>query len=292
MKFSIIVPTFNNLKYLKCLVYSLNKNSYFRNQLIVHVNDGSDGTLKYIKKNKIQHTHSNLNIGLCDSVNKASILVKTDYILYAHDDMFFCKNWDYYLNKEIRKYNNKLFYISGMNVSANRGIINYNCGKTVETFNEAKFDKFCITDSSSDLQGSHWAPHLIHKKLWDKIGGFSTEFNPGDGSDPDLCMKLWLNQVRIFKSLAKFKVYHFNSITTRKSKLKLNNGTKSFLLKYGFNPRFFRKYYLRGDDLNQYNGPLTEPKINLYFISDLIINKIKYFYLSTLLKFKNSTKSK
>ena len=37
---------------------------------------------------------------------------------------------------------------------------------------------------------THWAPHLIHRDLWNKIKGFSEEFNPGDGSDPDFCMKL------------------------------------------------------------------------------------------------------
>ena len=26
----------------------------------------------------------------------------TNYILYAHDDMFFCKNWDIYLTNEIK----------------------------------------------------------------------------------------------------------------------------------------------------------------------------------------------
>ena len=114
--------------------------------------------------------------------------------------------------------------------------------------------------------------------MWYKIGGFSEEFNPGDGSDPDLCMKLWKNNVRIFKTISKFKVYHFSSVTTRKSNLILNNGTKTFLLKYGFNPRFFRKYYLKGNGLNAYNGKLTNPQINLNMLVDKIINKAKFIY--------------
>ena len=27
-----------------------------------------------------------------------------------------------------------------------------------------------------DFQGSTWAPHLIHKEMWNKVGGFSEEF--------------------------------------------------------------------------------------------------------------------
>ena len=151
----------------------------------------------------------------------------------------------------------------------------------VETFpDEKKFDEFCKNDLSKDLQGSHWAPHLIHKDLWKSVGGFSEEFNPGDGSDPDFCMKLWNKNVRVFKTISKFKVYHFSSVTTRKSMIKLNNGTKKFTIKYGFNPRFFRKYYLRGDNKKVFDGKLNDPSYTLFMIIELIINKVKYYYFS------------
>ena len=45
--------------------------------------------------------------------------------------------------------------------------------------------------------------------MWDVVGGFSEEFNPGIASDPDFNMKLWKHGVRIFKGLNDFKVYHF-----------------------------------------------------------------------------------
>ena len=47
--FSILIPTFNNLDYLKICIESLRKNSNFDHQIIVHVNEGSDGTLEYVK---------------------------------------------------------------------------------------------------------------------------------------------------------------------------------------------------------------------------------------------------
>ena len=282
MKISIIVPTFNNLFYLKFFLQSLKENSTYHHEIILHINDGSDGTLDFAKKKLIQYTHSSTNIGLCSSLNKASKLSTTKYILYAHDDMYFCKNWDLFLEYEISKYNDNLYYLTGTNVSVSNGLINYNCGNAPNNFDKSKFDNFCNNDSSPDLQGSHWAPHLIHKDLWLEVGGFSEEFNPGDGSDPDFCMKLWLKNVRVFKCISKFKVYHFNSITTRKSNLKLNNGTKQFLLKYGFNPRYFRKYYLKGNAMSYYIDKLNEPKINIQMIIDLIINKFKFLYYKIL----------
>tara|TARA_Y100000591_G_C21774611_1_gene667517 strand:- start:23 stop:877 length:855 start_codon:yes stop_codon:yes gene_type:complete len=279
MKLSILIPSFNNISYLKFFVDSLKKNSLHEHEIIIHVNDGSDGTLQYVKDNNLKFTHSDKNIGLCSSMNMAYKLSTSNFILYAHDDMYFCKNWDEYLINEINKQNNNLYYLSGINVSTRFGLINYDCGNNIDNFDEDKFLQFCNDDNTTDLQSSHWAPHLIHRELWDKIGGFSEEFNPGDGSDPDFCMKLWFENVRVFKGISKFKVYHFNSLTTRNNKVKLNNGTKIFLLKYGFNPKFFRKYYLKGSNsIIPYSGILDEPKYNFSMIFELIINKLKYLF--------------
>ena len=94
MNVSILIPTYNNLEYLKFTLNSLKKNSNFNHQILVHVNDGSDGSLEYIKRINIDFTHSDKNIGLCNSINNLSKLIKNDYVLYSHDDMFFCKNWE------------------------------------------------------------------------------------------------------------------------------------------------------------------------------------------------------
>tara|TARA_B100001245_G_scaffold228407_1_gene205647 strand:+ start:88 stop:936 length:849 start_codon:yes stop_codon:yes gene_type:complete len=278
MNFTILIPTYNNLKYLRLFCESIKINSNFSHQLIFHINDGSDGSYDYIKNNKYQFTHSKTNIGLCSSIKEASKLIKNQYVLYAHDDMYFCKNWDKFLIEEVQKQNNNLFYFSGTNISYKDGILNFDCGNTPENFDQIKFDNFCEKDNSPDLQGSHWAPHLIHRDLWTKVEGFSIEFDPGDGSDPDLCMKLWNEGVRTFKCISRFKVYHFGSVTTRKRDININNGTKKFLLKFGFNPRFFRKYYLRGDGKIKYLGPLDDPKLNFSMLLSLIINKFKYYY--------------
>ena len=72
MNISIIIPSYNNLEYLKFTINSILKNSSYDHEIIVHLNDGSDGSYEYIKKHKINFTHSNENIGLCKSVNLAS----------------------------------------------------------------------------------------------------------------------------------------------------------------------------------------------------------------------------
>ena len=116
--------------------------------------------------------------------------------------------------------------------------------------------------------------------MWEKVGGFSKEFDPGFASDPDLNMKMWKEGVRIFKGVSKSRVYHFSSLTTRKSdKIIRNNGKKTFLLKWKISVEFFVKHYLRRG--TSYDGPLKEPSKNFFFLKDLIFCKIKY-YLSKI----------
>ena len=101
--FSILIPTFNNLEYLKICINSLKKNSNFNHQIIVHINEGTDGTLEYIKDNNLEFTFSNENIGMPKALNKASTKAKFDYIIISHDDFYFCPKWDLEFASEINK---------------------------------------------------------------------------------------------------------------------------------------------------------------------------------------------
>ncbi len=271
---SIVIPTYNNINYLKLCLRSLTQNSKFNHDIIIHVNDGSDGTLNFIKEKKIKYTHSDINIGLCSSINKAAKLTTCKYILYSHDDMYFCPGWDEIINDEIKKLKHDNFYFSGVMIQKANGHINFDCGDTYENFDENKLLNNYKNLDCLNQQGSHFAPHLISKELWNKVDGFSEEFNPGIGSDPDFNMKLWKLGVRIFKGVNKFKVYHFGSITTRKKKgFVQNRGEKTFLKKWGMSIKFFKKYYLKTN--TEYNGPLNEPTKSFIYYLDLLLCKLK-----------------
>jgi len=288
LKFSIIIPTTNNLDYLKICLNSINKNSNFFHEIIVHVNEGHDGTLEYIKNKKnISYTYSKDILGLCTATNLAASKATTNYILYSHDDMYFCPNWDLVLKKEIDLIQSNKFYLSSTMIEKNSGHIQLDCGSTFNDFDEEKLLSRLPQLPKIDFQGSHWAPHLIHRELWNRIGGFSQEFDPGFGSDPDLNMKLWNEGVRIFKGLGNFQVYHFGSITLRKKKNFIaNNGTRTFLMKWKITPKFFVKHYLRGGKFTgnkiiseKYVKPLSNPIKNLIYYFDYFICKLKYLIL-------------
>ncbi len=281
MKFSIIIPSFNNSDYLKLCIDSIKKNSCFDHQIIVHINGPDTETEKYVNKINVYYTKTNENVGLCKGVNIASKKSNTNYIVYAHDDMYFLPNWDIYLKKEIELLPDNLFYLSCTQLShykKGKGEINhihFDAGNSLSNFNESKLLDNYEKLSFHNLQGSHWAPHVIHKDIWNKINGFSEEFDPGFGSDPDLNMKLWNIGVRIFKGVNKSRVYHFGSLTTRKNNdVTRNNGRKTFLLKWKISIDFFVKYYLKRG--NVYEGPLHDPKKNLSYFISILRCKINY----------------
>ena len=288
--FSIIIPTFNNLEYLKKCIESIRKNSFYNHEIIPHVNEGSDGTLDFLKDNLFDYTYTKYNSGICTGMNMAAKKSRTNYILYAHDDFYFCPNWDLVLKKELDKIGHNKFYLSG--TMANNGQINLDCGSDLTTFNEKKLLSEIDNANYFDFQGSTWAPHLIHKEMWNKVGGFSEEFFPGTGSDPDLNMKLWKQGVRIFKGINDFKVYHFGSIVTRKYKnhptIKTESGSrgaKIFLLKWGISINFFKKFILNSD--TKYLGELTKPKKNINYFLQLILCKLNLIYIKYIYNMNN-----
>ena len=285
--FSIIIPTFNNLDYLKLCIKSIRQNSKYTHQIIPHVNIGSDKTSEFLVNENIDFTFTDYNSGICEGMNTASKKSKFEYILYSHDDFYFCPGWDIALKNEIEKIGHNKFYLSG--IMMNNGPIKCDFGNDLNSFDEKKFLNEYKNYNHYDFQGSTWAPHLIHKELWDRVGGFSEEFYPGTGSDPDLNMKLWKYGVRIFKGINNCKVYHFGSIVTRKYKdhpnIKTESGSKGgkiFLLKWGITINFFKKFYLRSD--TKYFGELTEPQKNFKFFYKLFLCKLFYLYLKYFYK--------
>ena len=279
--FSVIIPTFNNIDYLRLCLDSLIKNSSFQHEYIIHINEGVDGTLEFIKNSGLKHSYSKDNSGVCVAFNEGVKLASKKYVLLAHDDMYFCPEWDKVLISEIKKLPEEIdFFLSGTMVQPFESYINLNCGKSVDDFNENKLLEELPKIKFKNFQGTHWQPSLIPIKTWNKVKGFSEEFSPGLGSDPDFNMKLWRIGVRLFKGLGDCRVYHFSSLSLRKKVW--NNGAKTFLLKWGISIKFFKKHYLKSD--TPFKGPLTEPIKNLVYYVDLAKCKVAYLFHSILSK--------
>lgn len=245
--FSIIIPSWNNFALLQLCIRSIRENSAYAHQIIVHVNDGHDGTLDWVRAQGITHTASPQNIGICLAVNEAAMHATQDYILYLNDDMYCCPGWDTALVNTLKQLDTDLFMLSGTMIEPrdtnNPCVIVRNFGSEVEDFDETRLLAELPQLKKADWYGATWPPTLVSRRWWHMVGGYSSEFSPGMSSDNDFSMKLWHAGCRIFLGVGDSLVYHFQCKST--GKVVKNNGGKQFLHKWGMRQSVFDHYYLR-----------------------------------------------
>jgi glycosyltransferase involved in cell wall biosynthesis len=273
LKFSIIVPSWNNLAYLRLLIESIQKNSKFDHQIIVLINEGEDGTLDWVdSQENIDYVYARENIGICYGLNICRSLVKTDYLLYINDDMYVLPDWDSVLYNEIKSIGHKKFMLSSTMIepsdTLNHCVIVKDYGDCIENFEEERLLKEFKDLKKDDWSGSTWPPNVMHIDLWDLVGGLSVEFSPGMYSDPDFSKKIWDAGVRYYKGVGTSKVYHFGSKSTKR--VKKNVGSIMFLQKWGITSRTFIKEFLRRGE--RFEGYLEDQELNL---SIKLKNKLK-----------------
>lgn len=260
-QFSIVIPTWNNLPHLRLMIESLRKNSHFKNQLIVFVNEGRDGTAEWLKQQPdVEFLEAKENVGICVAVNSCRTLVKSKYIVYFNDDMYVCPAWDLEIHKEIEKIGHDKFILSSTLIEPypvdNPSYVSIvkDFGDSIATFKEKDLLAEYTTLTKEDWSGSSWPPTIVSTKVWDIVGGYIIEFSPGMYSDPDFSMKLWKYGVRIFKGVGASKIYHFQSKST--NRVKKNRGNAMFMLKWGMSVRdFYNNYLLMGQT---YRGELKD----------------------------------
>ena len=246
--FSILIPSWNNLDYLKCCVESIRKNSRYQHQIVVHINEGKDGSLEWVKNQSLSYSYSDENVGVCYGFNSPATQAVSEYIVLSDDDYYFAPDWDYHLLEEIKKLDHYYFCVCGTMIEHSPTqytsmIAPHDFGKTVKEFDEERFLKEYSSFPFEDWNGANWYPMVLHKTIWNLIGGLSTEFTPGMASDPDMMMKLWHVGVRYFKGVSQSRVYHFVSRST--ARVKKNDGNKQFLMKWGISKSTFFDMYLR-----------------------------------------------
>ena len=245
--FSIIIPTWNNLDLLRLCVRSIRENSAYPHQIIIHVNDGSDGSLAWVREQGITHSASPENIGICLAVNESAMHATQDYILYLNDDMYCCPGWDTALIDKLKELDTDLFMLSGTMIeprdTGNPCVIVRDYGTDADNFDEKKLLAELSQHRKADWDGATWPPTLVSRRWWHKVGGYSSEFSPGMSSDNDFSMKLWQAGCRVFLGVGDSLVYHFQCKST--GKVKKNDGGKMFLHKWGMRQSVFDRYYLR-----------------------------------------------
>lgn len=276
--FSILIPSWNNLAYLKTCIESLRKNSRYNHQIILHLNEGTDGSKQWADQEAIDYTWSEENIGICYAMNIARSLAKSDLLVYFNDDMYACPDWDFWLYEEVKKQTTPYYFISATAIepryTKNKCVLApYDFGNHPDNFNESALLANFQKPDMPDWNGATWPPNLVPTMLWDLVGGYSTELSPGMYSDPDFSMKLWQLGVRNFKGVGKSRAYHFMSVSTKKLSKKRKGGSKIFLNKWGVSSNLFTNFFLRRGE--KWLGSTPEVNSTLKFRIKKVLSNIK-----------------
>jgi len=278
--FSILIPSWNNLAYLQLCVGAIRKHSTTAFEIILHLNEAKDGSKEWVESQKdIAFSYSPSNVGVCYAMNAMVKLASADYFLYLNDDMYVLPNWDGFLKEEIESIGHTEFFLSATAIepkAQSACSIQADFGRSIATFEETRVLETYANLPFLDWQGATWPPNVVHRSLWDKVGGYSNEFTPGMYSDPDFSMKCWQVGVRLFKGISQSRVYHFGSISVKR--VKQNKGYYQFIRKWGMTSSTLSKYYLRRGD--KFDGPLVQRPIpvmvqlkNLYYRLSLPFRK-------------------
>ncbi len=243
---SIVIPSWNNLPYLKLCIESIRKHSRFEHEILVHLNEGSDGSLEWVRSQGIKYTRSARNVGVCLSVNHLVAQARHDWVLYMNDDMVAAPDWDTAFIAATDSVDTDLALFFGTLIQPENGgskrIIKQDFGEHPAKFDESRFLQGYAADQRGDVEGAVSQPTLVHKKWWNMVGGYSLEFSPGMSSDDDLLMKFWVAGCRNFRIVGGSRFYHFGCKST--GRIKHNLGGRIFVMKWGITQIEFHRLYL------------------------------------------------
>lgn len=239
--FSVLIASWNNLDYLKLCIESVRKHSRHDHEILVHVNDGSDGTLDWVRAQGIRHSHSRANVGVCLAFNELAARAKGDWLICLNDDMVCCPGWDSAYADAIRSAPVNLAVFSSTMIeprdTGNPLVIVGDYGRTPAAFDERKLLDSYLATTREDVIGQASQPTVIHRKWWLLVGGYSIEFGPGMSSDNDLWMKLWVVGCRHYRVLGASRIYHFSQVST--GRVRRNRGGRTFVMKWGITQKEF-----------------------------------------------------
>lgn len=227
MKYSIIIPTYNELDLLTACI-----SSVFRNtkdfELIVVDNGSTDNTQTYL--NFLVSSHSNVlfaslkkNMGFAPAVNIGLARAKGEYIILLNNDTLATPGWAFNMVSCIPKAE-KFFCVNNI---ALVGPVTNNAGGD----QQIESDKYSIEQLDTAAL-EHHKQHsgafsiagflsgfclLFNRKVFEKIGGFDESYKVGGWEDNDFCLRAALAGFKAVIDKSTY-IHHYGQTTLKKLK--------------------------------------------------------------------------
>tara|TARA_R100001129_G_scaffold99743_1_gene68159 strand:- start:893 stop:2083 length:1191 start_codon:yes stop_codon:yes gene_type:complete len=276
---SFIIPSRNNLKYLKWCYNSIRKNLGYVHEICIADDASEDGTWEWLqeisKKDGEVKIHRNKGPERQGLVVLYDKLVKdystNDIIMIFHADMYACPG----LDEAVLKHINKKTIVCATRVEPSlhppgpeKIVSDY--GIEPEDFDEQKFlnDLNKFRDKDKITHGI-FAPWAIYKEDFWSVGGHDELFSPTSREDSDIFNRFFLNGCKFIQTWDGM-VYH---LTSRGSRFNSFSGgkpgevnSKEWQYTNHKNIRnFIRKWgsMVKHDDLMM---PIITPKYDIGFV--------------------------
>jgi glycosyltransferase involved in cell wall biosynthesis len=223
---SFIIPSRNNIKYLKWCYESIRKNSSVEHEICIADDASTDGTLEqvlvWMKRDKNIKLHVNKGperLGLTILYDKlVNEYATNDRVIFFHSDMYLCPNAD----EEIDKYLEKGKVVSltriepPLHPEGPEKIVK-DFGIEPGEFKEQELLKF--VDEHRQQVYHHptmgiFAPWAIMKEDFQSIGGHDVLFTPQSKEDSDIFNRMHLKGYEFIQTWRGF-VYHMTSRGSR-----------------------------------------------------------------------------
>lgn len=208
---TIVIPSYNNLEYLK-LCYTAIRKSSSTVELIIFDDGSTDGTYSWLQTLNDKHLvfeRFEQRIGHTLLYDRGFHMATTEFIGILHADMVVSKNFFDVLLPLLKEGN----VVSARCVEPplhppGREKIVQNFGMDSKEFNYQAFSDFCSRATPIN-NSALFAPWFIHKgEYFNKVGGHDAQFAPYGYEDSDLfvrMIKAGINPIQ-YEHL---RVYHF-----------------------------------------------------------------------------------
>ena len=222
---SFIIPSRNNIKYLKWCYESIRENQSVEHEICIADDASTDGTLEqvlvWMKRDKHIKLHVNKGperLGLTILYDKlVNEYATNDRVIFFHSDMYLCPNAD----EEIDKYLEKGKVVSltriepPLHPEGPEKIVK-DFGIEPEEFKEKDLLFWCMHNykPSQETTEGIFAPWAIMKEDFQSIGGHDTLFTPQSKEDSDIFNRMQLNGYKFIQTWRGY-VYHMTSRGSR-----------------------------------------------------------------------------
>ena len=160
------IPSKNNLRYLKPCIKSIQDNSYYPNQIIVYVDQDTDGTVEWLRDNGIKfiQNHEETPRGIGFAYDNMFEWADREYVIAFHADMILGPHADKHM-MDIKTPNNIVCATRIEPPLHPAGIekIVQDFGMWPEDLKIEEFNRFVEANKSDKITKSIFAPWLIRK---------------------------------------------------------------------------------------------------------------------------------